>query len=184
MLAPAECTGYFSALGVFACRPSVVDLLPERPGVYAFYRSLHFDSHDGISSLRHLISTTSRKVSFEPNLPWEIRIDFLSTPGKVNEETVRKISTGGKAYIQELCSALFRFSILTRPWYVGATSNLRRRFGDHLDSGFIKMIEEGPRALDRNDFLFLSVPMEAHLTDDLESLFIQLGNPIYNVQRR
>lgn len=184
MLTPAEATSEFSEFKVFSCRPSVSDLIPARPGVYAFYRKLSFSPKDPTRTLNWLVGSINRKPHCEFDLPRRITVDLLSRPANLEHSTAGKLEIQDKDYLGDLARTLFAFSIFTRPWYVGSTSNLRRRFREHLDTGFVQFMEEDPSGLDREDFLFLAYPTRASLTDDLESLFIQLGNPLFNMQRR
>lgn len=184
MLTPVDATSSFSGFKVLACRLSAADRIPDKPGVYAFYRQLVFSPQDPAASLKRLVGSINHKPYCEIELPWRITIDLLSRPANLESTMASAIERREEAHIMQLVETLFKFSILTRPWYVGSTSNLRRRFKEHLETGFLRMMEKELYGLQREDFLFLAYPTRADITDDLESLFIQLGNPLFNIQRK
>lgn len=175
----------FAQCRAYGAQQSSIELAPAQPAVYAFYDLFRF-GHDSLPDDVDTFLTKHGKVKEldESELPVRLRIKLKGSGTRFKGEARRLWSALDPNQRPDICHALAFLSFLNEPHYIGKTDNLRTRFRQHHDSGFLykRKLDTPPRS--PSEFLLVaylcSTEDEARL---LESILIQLINPFYCTQK-
>jgi hypothetical protein len=175
---------FFKNFTVATSTMSAIEEIPEMAGIYAFYHAFDFSSENLVSDIDKRIQRTVFRTKFiEKDQKSKFIIDTRGEPaqlaGKVRNFVNQLSLPKDRRMLKGL---LLSCSLLQRPSYIGTATNLRERFIDHLDreDGFFSKYSSVNL---QDEYLFVCFPCQRDVARELESLLIQLCQPIHNSQR-
>lgn len=175
---------FFKNFTVATATISASEYIPGKAGIYAFYHAFDFSSESLVSDIDKRIQRTVFKTKFtEKAQRSKFIIDTHGEPvqltGKVRD-FINELSLPIDRRM--LNGLLLSCSLLQRPSYIGTAIDLRKRFVDHLEreDGFFSKYSSTSL---QDEYLFVCFPCQWKVARELESLLIQLCQPICNSQR-
>jgi hypothetical protein len=169
---------------VYTAAQSSIELIPSKQAaVYAFYELLSFSDGKLIDSIDEFVTHKGRRVALlEHEWPFRLSISFRGNPDRFKGEG-RQLCTeldGGK--VPTVRQMLLFLSFLNEPLYIGKTEDLRVRFRQHHDTGFLhEMKSKFKRS--PNEFLLFAFTCEPEYVRLLESVLIQVMRPPFCDQK-
>lgn len=174
---------------VFTAEQSSVDAVERKPAVYGFFDLLRFKPAslpDDIDAFRtkhaRIVKLQSRAPDNTPFLPEHIRIQFRGDPGRFKGEGLQLARALDADGLSEVSRLVMFLSFLNEPLYIGKTVDMRKRFMEHHDNGFLHFMKES-RQRHPGEFLLFAFFCPENYARLIESILIQIINPAFCDQK-
>ncbi|SRR6266540_1922361 len=169
---------------VYTAAQSSIELIPSKQAaVYAFYELLSFQDGKLIDGIDEFVTKNGRRVALrEDEWPFQLSISFRGNPDRFKGEGRQLCNDLDPAKAPMVRQMLLFLSFLSEPLYIGKTEDLRIRFRQHHDTGFLHEMKSKHKR-SPNEFLLFAFMCEPEYVRLLESVLLQVIRPPFCDQK-